>query len=165
MALDFSCPISGEQRDNNAVRIVAAQVVLVSVVALVVAFFAGPYVAAVIMGLLAIDFIIRAFIKPRYSPLATVARGITSGLGLKKVMVDSAPKVFAARIGVLFSVGSSILFGLALFVPGVVVLSILIVCALLESAFSFCLGCWAYVLLPKGARTLLSTSILQGHKS
>ena len=105
---------------------------------------------------LAVDFIIRAFIKPKYSPVATLARGIVSGLKLPKKMVDSAPKVFAARIGVLFTVVTTILFVLGVGVPGIAVLSILLLCAGLEAFLGFCLGCWMYALLPKRLGNILS---------
>jgi hypothetical protein len=159
MSISFACPISGEQRDNNAVRIVAGQTLLVAVVALIIANLVGTFPATIIVGLLGIDFIIRAFIKPKYSPLATLARGITSGLNLKKVMVDSAPKIFAARIGVLFTVTSTILFALNLQLAGSIVLGILIICAFLESILSFCLGCWVSSLLPRRIGIILSKGI------
>jgi hypothetical protein len=159
MTINFSCPISGDQRDNNAVRIVAGQTLLIAIVTLVVAYFAGTFPATIIVGLLAIDFIIRAFIKPKYSPLATLARGITSGLNLPKVMVDSAPKIFAARIGVLFTVVSTVLFAFGFLLAGSIVLGILVICAFLESVLSFCLGCWVYGLLPQRVSAVLSKGI------
>jgi hypothetical protein len=162
MTVDFSCPINGEKRDNNAVRIVAGQTLLIAVVTLVIANVVGALPAAIITGLLGIDFIIRAFIKPKYSPLATLARGITSGLNHKKVMVDSAPKIFAARIGVLFTVVSTLLFAFGATLAGSIVLGILVVCALLESVFNFCVGCWVYALLPKRVSAVLSKGISQG---
>jgi hypothetical protein len=148
MPISLSCPVSGQQRDNTTVRVVAAEALLVAVAAVVAAWLAGPAPAAAISALLAADFFIRALVKPRFSPLATVARGITSSLNLPKVMVDSAPKVFAARIGLAFAVAATILFALGLLVPGVITLAVLVVFAFLESAFSLCAGCWVYSLLP-----------------
>lgn len=156
IAINFSCPISGEQRDNTTVRVVAGQVLLTSGIALVIAVRVSSQTAAIISGILTIDFIIRAFIKPKYSPLATVARGIVSGLHLPKKMVDNAPKVFAARIGVLFSVVATILYAGNFIYAGTVVLVILLLCAALESIFSFCLGCWMYSLFPQKLRNVLS---------
>jgi hypothetical protein len=159
MSISFACPISGEQRDNNAVRIVAAQTLIIAVATLIVANLSGTAPAAIIVGLLAADFIIRAFIKPKYSPLATLARGITSGLNLPKVMVDSAPKVFAARVGVAFTVAVTILFALGLQLAGSIVLGILVIFAFLESVLSFCAGCWMYSLFPQSVRAVLSKGI------
>jgi hypothetical protein len=121
----------------------------------------GAPIAAVITGLLGVDFIIRAFVKPKYSPLATLGRGISSGLRLPKKMVDSAPKVFAARIGVLFTVSTTILYAAGLTLAGTVVLAILIICAVLESALGFCVGCQVYSLLPKRVSALLVKGIVR----
>jgi hypothetical protein len=149
MTISLSCPISGDKRDNNTVRVVAAETLLIALVAEVLLYVSGVLPAALLTGILALDFIIRAFIKPRYSPLATLARLTTSALKLPKIMVDSAPKIFAARVGVLFSVSATILFALGLSVVGAIVLGILIICAFLESVLSFCMGCWLYARLPK----------------
>lgn len=156
MAINFSCPISGHQRDGNAVRVVAGFSLLVALVAIATAYLAGAVPAAVIVGLLAIDFSIRAFLKPRFSPLAALARGLVSALDLPKKMVDSAPKIFAARIGVVFTVTSTILYAGGLLTAGTVVLVILAVCAFLESVFEFCLGCQVYSLLPRRVGDLLA---------
>lgn len=161
MAIDFSCPISGNKRDNTTVRVVAGFVFIISVFALWSALRNSVQTASILTGALAIDFIIRAFIKPKYSPLANLARGIVSGLKLPKKMVDNAPKIFAARIGVLFSTVSAVLFAVNLRWAGIVVLSILILCAALESFFGFCLGCWMYSLLPKKIGNALSREFVR----
>lgn len=161
MSISFSCPISGEQRDNTTVRIVAAFVTVITGAALLTAFLVSTKIAALITGFLALDFIIRAFARPKYSPLATLARGIVSGLKLPKKMIDSAPKVFAARIGVMFSVVATILYAGQLFYEGTTVLAILLLCAALESVFSFCLGCVVYSLLPKNLGIVLSREFIK----
>jgi hypothetical protein len=144
-----SCPISGGQRDNNVARIVAAQVLILAVVTLITAFSLSVRAALVIDALLALDFIVRAFAEPRFSPLAAAGRGIASVLKLKPAIVDSAPKIFAARIGVAFTAAAGIFLALSLVPAGGIVLGILAVCAFLESLFGFCLGCRIYSLLPE----------------
>lgn len=161
MGVDFSCPISGNKRDNTTVRVVAGFVFVIAVAALLVALLVSLQTAAIITGVLSLDFIIRAFFKPKYSPLATLARGTVTGLNLPKKMVDNAPKVFAARIGVIFSVVATVLFALNLLYAGVAALALLLLCALLESFFGFCLGCWMYALLPKSAGNLLSREFVK----
>lgn len=161
MAINFSCPISGEQRDNTTVRVVAGFVFVTAGSALLTASLVSTRTAAVITGILALDFIIRAFIKPKYSPLATLARGIVSGLKLPRKMVDNAPKVFAARIGVVFSAAAAVLYAGGLLYAGSAVLAILLLCAALESFFSFCLGCWMYSLLPKKLGNVLSREFVK----
>jgi hypothetical protein len=154
--INFSCPVSGTQRDNNAVRVVAAETLLLALGAIALALTAGSDWAAGLTGLLGLDFLVRAFLSPRFSPLATVAKALVNALGLPKKPVDAAPKVFAARIGVLFTVTATVLFLLGLATAGVVVLSILAVFALLESAFSFCAGCWVHSLLPSSLGNALT---------
>lgn len=148
MNINLSCPISGTQRDNNAVRVVAAESLLLALVTIVLVLVVGPGWAAILSALLGLDFVVRAFFSSRFSPLATVAKALVNALGLPKEPVDAAPKVFAARIGVVFTATATLLFILGLSTAGVVVLSILAAFALLESAFSFCAGCWVYSLLP-----------------
>lgn len=161
MAINLSCPISGNQRDNTTVRVVAGFVFAISGIAIMIALLVSIDAAAIITGILALDFIIRAFIKPRYSPIATIARGVVSGLNLPKRMVDSAPKVFAARIGVIFSVACTLLYAGNFLFAGTIVLVILLLCAALESFFSFCLGCWMYSLLPKQLGNVLAREIVK----
>jgi len=161
MAINFSCPISGEQRDNTTVRVVAGFVFVIAGASLLVALLVSARTAAIITGILALDFIIRAFIRPKYSPVATIARGIVSGLNLPRKMVDDAPKVFAARIGVLFTVVTTILYAANLVFAGSAVLVILLLCASLESFLSFCLGCWMYSLFPKKLGNVLSRNFLK----
>lgn len=159
MAIDLSCPISGEQRDNTTARAVAFFVLILSAVSLLLAIQGSPSIAAIIILLLAVDFIIRAFFSPKISPLAVISRGLVSALKLPRVLVDSAPKIFAARIGVAFTLSSGILFTLNFVTAGAIVLAVLIVCAALESFFSFCLGCWMYALLPKSIGNVLARRV------
>ncbi len=161
MAINFSCPISGEQRDNTTVRVVAGFVFIITGLSLLTALLFSARSAAIITGILALDFIIRAFVKPKYSPLATLARGIVSVLNLPRKMVDNAPKVFAARIGVIFSVTATILYAGNLLYAGGIVLVILLLCAALESFFSFCLGCFLYSLFPKKLGNVLSREFIK----
>jgi hypothetical protein len=156
MVISFSCPVSGKMRDNTTARVVAGFVFIISGAALLVSLLISAQTASIITGILSIDFIIRAFYKPKYSLLATLARGFVSGLKLPPKMVDSGPKVFAARIGVIFSVVTTVLFAANLLYIGVVVIVILLLCASLESFLSFCLGCWMYSFLPKNVGNALS---------
>ncbi|MDR1511894.1 MAG: DUF4395 domain-containing protein [Propionibacteriaceae bacterium] len=148
MSISSACPIWGKTRDNNGVRFVAAESLLVAAGSVAVALLVGPRPAAVVTGLLAADFFLRAFGSPRHSPLAQLAGRITSALRLPRRLVDAAPKVFASRIGLAFTVAGTILLALGLTVPAIVVLGVLIVFAFLESVFAFCAGCWVYSLLP-----------------
>ena len=156
MAIQFSCPISGNQRDLTTIRFVAFFTWLLSIASLGLVYTGYGQYATVLVGLLTIDFIIRAFYKPKYSGLAFIGRGLVSGLKLPRKMVDGASKVFAARIGVVFTLTSTLLFSIGLYSQGTVVLGILILCAALEAFVGFCVGCAVYSLLPRSIGALLS---------
>jgi Domain of unknown function (DUF4395) len=139
-----ACPISRESRNERVVRAVAVLVAAVTAAAVA----AGPRWAPWVLLALAADFAVRGFGRPVHSPLATVGRIVVNFLGLPAKPVDAAPKRFAARIGVVFSAGSAALFAAGATTAAVVVAPVLIVCAVLEAAFAFCVGCRVYALLP-----------------
>ncbi|MDR0593403.1 MAG: DUF4395 domain-containing protein [Bifidobacteriaceae bacterium] len=148
MPIDFSCPISGTQRDNTTARIVAGLTFLAAVAVGALAWLGGPLAPSLISALLAADFALRAFAEPKYSPLATLARGIGSAFDAPRRPVDAAPKVFAARIGLALAAVTAAVVWIS--PPTATALAaVLAVCALLESAFGFCLGCWVYARLPR----------------
>lgn len=108
----------------------------------------GP-LAAVVLFVLGADFAVRAFGQPRHSPLAAVARGMVHALKMRPQPVDAAPKRFAAKIGLVFSLSASVLFLAQVPVGAIAVAAILGFCALLESAFGVCIGCKVYAALPR----------------
>jgi hypothetical protein len=140
-----ACPISGESRNERVARIVAAFVVAIVLVA---ADLGSPW-DALILFVLAADFVVRGFGDARRSPLATLARGVANTLRLAPKPVDAAPEKFAARIGVVFSALSGLLFVVGLPVPALVVIGVFVVCATLEAALGYCVGCKVYALLPR----------------
>jgi hypothetical protein len=140
-----ACPISGESRNERVARIVAAIVVVIVAAAAIV----GAPWATVILFALAVDFGIRGFGRPRHSPLATLARGVANVLHLSPKPVDAAPKKFAGRIGIVFCTVSGVLYAAGLPAPALGVVALLIVCATLEAALGYCVGCKMYALLPR----------------
>lgn len=138
------CPISRETRNEHVVRVVAALVSIITAGALAV----GPPFASWILGVLAADFAVRGFGRPRYSPLATLGRIVVNAFRLPPEPVDAAPKRFAARIGIVFSSAAALLFAIGAPLRADVIGGVLIACALLEAAFALCIGCKVYALLP-----------------
>ena len=134
------CPLSNDKVNNNVARVVASIVIVFTVVA----------VALNAWWLLLIqlyDFVVRAAGKKNWSIFRLLGQQIADLMNLQVVAVDAAPKKFAAAVGVAFSAAIIVLLGLNLFVPAVVVAGILLVCAFLEAAFSFCVGCYVYTFL------------------
>jgi hypothetical protein len=139
-----SCPISGDTRNERVVRIVAGFVVAVSAVAAT----QPRLIAATILLALAADFVVRGFGRPRYSPLATLGRGVANLAHLSPKPVDAAPKRFAARIGIVFALSAALLHLLDLPVAALSVTGVLAICAALEAGVGLCVGCRVYSLLP-----------------
>ena len=139
MFQNLVCPVSPLRVNENVVRIVAALVVL-----LTASYLLTSSIYPVL--LLLIDFYIRAFTQLRYSPLSWLGNQIRVGLGLQEILIDKAPKIFAARVGFLFSL--AILLLAYLHPPSSIVVAILlIVFALLESVLNLCVGCLVYTYL------------------
>lgn len=123
-------------------RLVAAGVVLMAVVA--VGFHQMWLLVPLTYGFLA-----RVFTGPTLSPLGqVVTRVLTPRLPFAEKTVPGPPKRFAQGMGATFTVSASILhFGFGYTGAAEVLLGMLIVAALLESALGLCLGCKVFALL------------------
>lgn len=136
------CPISPLRVNENVVRLTA------SGIALLVALYLYTGSLYLILALL-LDFSLRAFTTLKYSPLSWLATQIAQRLALPEVKIDKAPKIFAARVGFLFSVAILLLFFIHP-LSSLVVSVVLLGFALLEAVFNICAGClvYSYVVFP-----------------
>ena len=130
-----------ERVQEKKVRAIALQVVIISALSIT---FNQP----VVMLLLSIDFMIRAFIDPGYSLLAIISRKLLAPvLPFRNKMILIRPKKFAAAIGMVLSAAAG-LSGLAgqttamLYITG-----ILLLFSFLETFLKFCAGCWMFGIL------------------
>lgn len=143
------CPVSSERIANQQVRRIASLVFLFGIFALV--FAQNRVFVGMISLILAVDFSIRAFTSLPISPLVFLSKNVLkfSIFGNDNTTSDRAPKRFAAGLGFVFSLGmgSSAAFGFPILT--VALSGALTVCALLEAAFSVCLGCYVFVVLKK----------------
>lgn len=134
---DLICPVSAEKVDENRVRITALLVVLTTIGFL--------YSANPLLGLaLALDFFIRAFTPLKSSPMSWLAGLAVRAFRLQPVMINKGPKIFAARVGFIFSV---LILGLSLIsmiTVAQVIAATLVLFAFMECALNFCTGCWVY---------------------
>jgi hypothetical protein len=105
--------------------------------------------AGVIMLVLAIDYGVRASTRWPSSPLGWLAARLVRAFHLPNRAIDKAPKLFAARVGLLFALASGIL-ALAHQPGGLIVAVALLGFALLESLLNICVGClvYTYVMFP-----------------
>ncbi len=130
------CPISTLRVNENVVRVTASLVV--ALVALYV--YSGNLLFILLLG---IDFTIRAFTSLKVSPLSWLAIQLNNLLRLPVLLTDKAKKIFAARVGVLFTLAMLVFF----FVhpPTSIALGLVLMAfALLEAVFNICVGCLVY---------------------
>jgi hypothetical protein len=130
--------------NEYAARTVAAGVVVMCVAAVA---FGQPW----ILIPLAYGFWARVLSGPRFSPLGLLAtRVVAPRLPGQPRLVPGPPKRFAQGMGVVFSSTAVVLwFGFGLSTATWVVVSLLAVAAILESAFAICLGCIGFGMLMK----------------
>ena len=128
--------ISNYYIDENIIRIIAAQVAILATLSLMNHWMFPLY-------LLVGDFLLRAFTH-QPTPLVAVAKILLYVFKVKRKPIFAAPKKFAAGVGFVFSLSVLLLFLCHFNITAYVVGSILIICALLESVFKVCVGCYVY---------------------
>lgn len=131
------CPISYKKIDEHVARLNGFfTVILLSVYVLT-----GSLLPLLV---LAYDFLVRSIEKPQYSLLAILSKRLLALIPLKPLLINAGPKIFAARIGLLFTV--FILFFQIIGAPvaALVFTAIFGLCAFLEAAIGFCVACKLY---------------------
>ena len=134
---ELICPVSPERVDENRVRVTALGVVILM----------GSYLItgnAVFPAILVVDFFIRAFTRLPFSPLSWLAHHIVTLIGTQPVLIDKAPKVFAARIGMTLTLLTTLGAVFNWYLMSNIMGSVLILFAFLECGLNFCMGCWVY---------------------
>lgn len=131
------CPVSSERVDENRVRATALGVILMM----------GAFLwtgMAIFPAFVALDFYIRAFTRLPYSPISWLANLFVKRMGTKALWIDKAPKIFAARIGLLLTVVSTAAALLGWSYTAYIAGSTLVLFAFFECGLNFCAGCWVY---------------------
>jgi hypothetical protein len=131
------CPVSPERVDENRVRVTALGVIL-----MMGAFFWTGWV--VFPAILALDFYIRAFTKLPHSPISWLSQHFVKRMGTLPIWIDKAPKIFAARIGLLLTLITTTAALLGWSLTAYLAGSTLVLFAFLECGLNFCAGCWVY---------------------
>ena len=136
-SLRFPNPVN-----EYAARSTAALVVVLAVIAIVVD-------SPVVYGILALGFLLRVISGPTLSPFGQLSvRVIVPALN-KTRLVPGPPKRFAQAIGLTIT-GLALVFSLAgLGAAAQITVGLVVVAALLESAFGICLGCIAFGILQR----------------
>lgn len=139
------CPISDKRVDENSVRINSSIAFIITIVAL----FDFAIIAVILSFFLMLDFIVRGYIDSKYSIVHFIGRAIAKLLSLPEKKINAGPKIFAAQVGSIMSLG--IFLGVLLEIPaiGYIFGITLAFCAFLEFALGFCVACKLYPLFRK----------------
>ena len=147
------CPTNFTPVNQNRIRLVALFVFILSVLYLVMPHWS-------IAALLVIDFFFRAFNKGTYSFLGWFSALLVKRFSLPNKPIDSGPKEFAAQLGFFLSDFLFIAAAIGFQTAGICIAGILALFSFLESAFSFCAGCYVYTFYRRIFRNPKSDSIL-----
>lgn len=131
------CPVSDKKINESVARINGGFTILLLLISV--------WIHNVIpIVFLAIDFFLRSSQFSNYSPIAITSKSIVRYFGLTANIINAGPKIFAARIGFVFSalIIISFIFNIGLAVAGFS--SILILFSGLESIFGYCVACEIY---------------------
>lgn len=131
------CPIS-EKRVNSAVIRTHASINVA--ILLVFLFTQNIFIALFLFA----DFLVRVLNFPNFSVVGIAARSLVNILGIKGKLENAGPKLFAARIGLLFTVliSTALLLGFNNFAIGAA--AVLTFFSFLEGAFGICVACIIY---------------------
>lgn len=131
-----SCPLSFFTIDEKAARLSSVGVLVILSAALI---YHSGWIALAGM----IDFILKN-INPKLSPLSRLSKMVIDFAGLTPTPVNAGPKLFAAKIGAVMMGGIALALFLHWEETSTLLGAILALCAFLEAAFGFCVGCKMY---------------------
>lgn len=131
------CPISKEKIDSYLSRMTVFLNVLL-MFAFIITY--NPIFLVVVV----IDYLIRAFLNVKLSPVRFLAKFVRGSMKLEPKYIDLAPKVFAARLGFVFSFSALIAFVADFNFVSIGITAFLMTLSILDSVFDFCLGCLVY---------------------
>lgn len=130
-----------------AARTVAAGVVVLSLGTLLLSFADHRFLW--LSALIALGFVARVLTGPKLSPLGQLAtRVVAPRIGHEK-LVPGPPKRFAQTIGAVVTIATSVLVAAGFALGPQILLGVMVVFAILESAFGICVGCIIFAALMK----------------
>lgn len=131
------CPITDKKIDDHVARFNGGFTVL-----FLIAFIITGNLLPILF--LFVDFALRSGKYSKYSAFSYLSRKIINTFSIKPETINAGPKIFAARIGLVFNIGIiiSVLFGLNNL--RFIFAGVFGVCAVLESVFGYCVACQIY---------------------
>lgn len=142
MSFELECPVDFKKVNENKVRLTALWVLALSVLVLVTKSW-------LIAAFLLVDFALRAFDFGKYSLLNLLSDFTVNTFKISAKPIDQAPKLFAAKIGLVFSVTIIATILTDNLTATLYITAVLIFFAFLESALGFCAGCYVYTFYKK----------------
>ncbi len=133
------CPVSSDRILEAQPRLSALFVVTLLTIYLMSQFWVIP-------AFLFVDFLLRGYTNGRYSLIGSVSKYLAVKYYAHTRKIDKAPKIFAARLGMVFSLLITILSVVNIGVWGNILALMLIIFASVECFFNFCIGCYVYTL-------------------
>lgn len=138
------CPTSDKKVHTAVMRVHA---ILTVFLLLVFLFTQSLYPALFLLA----DFLVRVLNFPRFSIMGIVARWVVKTFSVKGELENAGPKLFAARIGLLFALAITVSLFLNSTMTALAIGGVLALFSLLEGAFGICVACiiypWVYRLL------------------
>jgi hypothetical protein len=131
------CPVSTEKIDKKTVRSIALLTFLVTLSVVI----KPNYIAVAFLGF---DFYSRSFGLQKMSLLFYSGSKITGIMPFKSEIIDKAQKIFAARVGFLFSALAFTFLMINMILAAQITMGILLLCTFLEWAKDLCIGCYVY---------------------
>ncbi len=141
------CPVDFVTINENKARITAFFVLVLAAVYLATGLW-------VIVVFLLFDFFLRTNNWGKYSPLAILSDAVIKQFRIRHKPIDRAPKRFSAGVGLVFTFGILISHLVGFGTAAIVLTSVLLFFAILESFAGFCAGCHVYSLLNKISKQL-----------
>lgn len=138
--INVSCPISLRRIDANIVRFISLQVALSAITLLLTQ---NLYIGMILL----FDFSVRTLRLHKISPFYLLSQFIITLLDISPKWCDESPKRFALYLGLVISILVVVLLYIQLNILALIVVAILLLCALFEAIFDFCIGCKIYYLL------------------
>jgi len=137
MPVNKSCPIVYKSVDKHIIRVNA---IIVFTFLLGFIFTSNPMLILMVLG----DFVIRVFFGLKYSPICFfIKRGLRMS-GVKPHLINAGPKIFAARIGLIFSALTFLTSLLGFTFLSTTIALVFIIAVGLEAFFNYCLACEIY---------------------
>ena len=138
-----SCPISTRRVDSNMARIISFQVALFTLLLLITQ-------ESLFVLVILFDFFMRALRLSNFSPFEIVGNFVLKGWGVAPKLCDESPKRFALFLGLITSLFIVIFYFAGFTILATAIAVILLICALLETLFDFCIGCKLYYAIQIG---------------